>query len=85
MRPHGIGRDGLLMRSSSTAEGVRWLDILKTSRLIQTRTRPRGMRDRIEISDGDEFVVRSGPERALQRPKIVVGIAKVVKSDAVKR
>ena len=74
-----------MIASSSIAEGVRWLAMLKTRRFSHIVVRARGMRRKVEKREGEVLVVKRGPESALQMPKRVVGRAKVGKSEAVKR
>jgi len=85
MRPLGSGRDGLFNLSSRIASGRRWLAILKTRRLDQTRRRIEGMRLRTVMILGEALVLRVVPATAPKTANKVVGSAKVKTSVWVKR
>ena len=84
MRPEGRGREGLLMASSLTASGRRWLEKGKRRVLSQVQRRMWGTREPMDRRVGDLFVVMTGPERAPKRPKALSGMTKVFKSLRVK-
>lgn len=71
--PDGIGRHDLLIESSMMEFGRRWFARSKMSTLIQVHRSTSGTRVRTLIASGELFEVRTGPERALQTPKIVSG------------
>jgi hypothetical protein len=81
IRPDGIGREALLIASSVPLS--RWLARSKMRRLSQLNRTTRGERDIIESREGEDDVVRMGPERAPKVPKNVLGITKVRISLAV--
>lgn len=75
----------MFILSSSTATGERWFEMSKMRRFAQTTASARDMRHSVRQRLGDGFVVRTLPEREPKVAKRVVGMAKVVKSFAVKR
>ena len=83
MRPDGIGRHDLLMRSSRMAEGRFWLLMLKGRRLSQIQRRMRGRRESSFV--GDWGVLTSVRDRELQMAKAVEGKRMVLRSLAVNR
>ena len=72
-RPDGNGRQGLFSPSSWMDFGFRWLPRVKINKLIHVQYSTVGVRSRIARVLGDELVLRTGPERALRRPKAVSG------------
>ena len=84
MRAEGSGREGLLIASSLTASGRRWLERVKRRVLSQVQRRMWGIRETVDRRLGLLFVVMTGPERAPKRPKALSGMTKVFKSLRVK-
>lgn len=81
--PCGIGLHGLLMRSSATECGARWLARLKTRRFPTLKARIQGKRRRIYIEEGaaeGPSWMSVGESKAPRTPKAVFGTAKVKKS-----
>lgn len=72
-RPEGIARHGLLMESSTTEFGRRWFARLKIQRFIHIQRIACGSRRRMVYMLGVVSVVRSGPDMALARAKVVAG------------
>jgi hypothetical protein len=66
-------RQGLLIESSRTELGRRWFARLKIQRFDHVHKNTLGSRSRSESILGVEFVVRRGPEIALENAKIVAG------------
>lgn len=73
IRLEGMARHGLLMESSTTELGRRWLAKLKIQRFNHVHMIALGSRNRTASIVGDEFVVRRAPENALARAKVVAG------------
>jgi hypothetical protein len=84
-RPDGIARQGLLIESSRTEFGRRWFAKLKIHRFDQVHNMTFGSRRMIFDMLGVEFVVRRGPERALDSAKIAAGYIVVFMSLLVTR
>lgn len=71
--PEGIGRHGLLMMSSATELGNRWLATVKASMFNHIQNKACGRRREIDANRGLRFVVNSGPDTAPKNPKAVHG------------
>jgi hypothetical protein len=84
-RPEGIARQGLFIESSSTEFGKRWFARLKIQRFDQVHNIIFGSRKMILKRFGVEFVVRRGPDRALESANIVAGYMVVFMSLLVMR
>ncbi len=75
----------MFIESSRTEFGRRWFAKLKIQRFDQVHNMTFGSRKRIVNMLGVEFVVRRGPERALENANIVAGYIVVLMSLLVMR
>ena len=73
IRFEGMARQGLLMESSRTELGRRWLARLKIQRFNHVHMMALGSLNRTVSIVGDEFVVRREPESAPARANVVAG------------
>ena len=84
-RLDGIGRHGLFIESSRTELESRWFARLNMKRFNHVQRTAFGSRKKIANIAGLEFVVSSGPDRALANANAVAGKTVVLRSLFVKR
>ena len=79
--PDGMGRQGLLILSSSMPAGSRWLEMDITRILSQIQKQVMGRFVRIVVMGTDD-VVKRFPDDALKTPTRSIGVASVRMSAA---